>query len=152
MSDGLRCGWVDAEREGDCSFCGSKREMKVLRVSGKKEPDVNAGGAQGQLPLLQKFYQTWIRSESTHGCYSCCPQHDCRCPASFATPGKCECGRDELEALSEQIDASHAPSVGDGRKSDSASYSSKPTEVRFCYSCLKEVIAKQRWGAGQKVL
>jgi hypothetical protein len=29
--------------------------------------------------LLLKFYDTWGRSLENRGCYSCVPDHDCRC-------------------------------------------------------------------------
>ena len=48
--------------------------------------------------LLRKFYETWIRCESTRGCYALCEPHDCRCPKGRGI-GECYCGREELDRL-----------------------------------------------------
>lgn len=51
--------------------------------------------------LLWKFFNTWVECESTRGCYSCCEEHDCRCPKAFGkkTEVQCVCGRDEINGL-----------------------------------------------------
>lgn len=53
--------------------------------------------------LLREFYRVWLRAESCRGCYSCCEPHDCRCPKDRGI-GKCECGRDDLNNLENQIE------------------------------------------------
>lgn len=65
--------------------------------------------AKKALSLYRKFYSTWVRCESTRGCYSCCEYHDSRCPASHletcSEKTKCVCGRKDLEDLEQQINA-----------------------------------------------
>lgn len=60
-------------------------------------------GDMSDLELYRKFYETWIRCESTRGCYSCCEPHDCRCEKDRKISDKCTCGRDELDELDRQI-------------------------------------------------
>jgi superfamily II helicase len=35
MTEGIRAGWVSAEREGNCNFCDRNRASKVLSVSSR---------------------------------------------------------------------------------------------------------------------
>jgi Lar family restriction alleviation protein len=147
MSNNLRCGWVDAEREGDCSFCGSKRELKVLRVSGKKEgvsEPVNSPRQNELLPcpFCGDTNVTVQEYDTKDAWWTVCDNIYC------GTEGPAKKTR---EATVAAWNKRAARSVSDGCSSSGSEFP-KPTEVRFCYSCLKELIAKQRWGAGKKVL
>lgn len=54
--------------------------------------------------LFDRFYSVWVECESTRGCYSCCPEHDCRCPKCGQVRDEtCNCGRDKINALENQI-------------------------------------------------
>jgi hypothetical protein len=46
--------------------------------------------------LLSRVVDAFDRCDSNRGAFSCCEQHDCRCPKSRGIGG-CECGRDQLE-------------------------------------------------------
>jgi len=61
-------------------------------------------GDMSDLELYRKFYKTWIKCESTRGCYSCCELHDCRCEKDRRISDECTCGRDELEKLVGEIE------------------------------------------------
>ncbi len=56
-----------------------------------------------EIECFKLFYKAWIQCESNRGCYSCCPEHDSRCPKDRKI-GDCKCGRDNLEILAKEID------------------------------------------------
>lgn len=57
-----------------------------------------------ELSLLRQFFYCWTLAESNRGCYSCCDQHDKRCPAGWSV-APCACYRDKLNELETEINS-----------------------------------------------
>ena len=68
-----------------------------------------------ELSLLRQFFYCWTMAENNRGCYSCCEQHDCRCPASTKR-GPCVCYRDELNKLEYEVYALQANDANEPRR------------------------------------
>ena len=86
---------------------GDKRADQTERMERNKSVNCSHKKTQAYsdgylLDLLRKFYETWIRCESTRGCYALCEPHDCRCPKGRGI-GECCCGREELERLDAKV-------------------------------------------------
>ena len=84
-------------------FGDKNREDQTERMERNKSVNCSHKKTQAYsdgylLDWLRKFYETWIRCESTRGCYSLCEPHDCRCPKGRGI-GECYCGREELDRL-----------------------------------------------------
>ena len=50
--------------------------------------------------LLKRLHDAIDDCDGNRGAFSCCEQHDCRCPKARGI-GACACGREELDAAME---------------------------------------------------
>jgi hypothetical protein len=88
-----------------------------------------AGEPQSELvllALLKQFYSAWIRAESSRGCYSTCPAHDCRCPKDRGISDECKCSRDELTRLEVLIEEASERKVKSDARPNSHMSGRKP--------------------------